>query len=286
MRPPIIPAERREWSMSDGYLVRGRVWLPTQPDRQHAVLYLHGIQSHGEWFEGSASLLADAGGSVVILPDRRGSGLNQEARGDTPSWKRWLEDLDEIAAWAAREYDIRHFDLVGVSWGGKLATAWARLHSDIVRRILLIAPGLFPAVDVGWRERFQIGRCLLTNPGRRFPIPLNDPALFTNNPLGREFIAKDALKLTDATARFFWHSRLLDRQLLHIKAGSFQTHLTLILAEHDRIIHNTLTSMWVTRISGGGAEIESDTGSAHTLEFEADSAVFDAMLRDWVTTIR
>ena len=188
--------------MSDGYLVRGRVWEPVNRAVTSAVIYLHGIQSHGGWFEWSASLLAQSG-RAVILPDRRGSGLNQAQRGDTTSWQRWLTDIDELAAWSAAQYGSQSFDLVGVSWGGKTALAWSLKNPIRVRKILLIGPGLFPAVDVGWSTRLKIGRALLTDAARQFEIPLNNPELFTDNLAGQKFITADNLKLTNATARFF-----------------------------------------------------------------------------------
>src|SRR5262245_32114866 len=152
MRAPLTPPTFRTWMMSDGYEIQGRVWNPNPTgegvggphDEQaaaddhgtrvasgthspplggvgsdrHAYLYFHGIQSHGGWFEWSASILAQDG-SPVIVPDRRGSGLNREARGDTPSIERWLDDVDEIATWVEREFDITKLRIVGVSWGGK-----------------------------------------------------------------------------------------------------------------------------------------------------------------------
>ncbi|MBU0618189.1 MAG: alpha/beta hydrolase, partial [Planctomycetes bacterium] len=111
MRPPLIPPVFQRWTMSDGYLLRGRVWSPSLGDASRAIIYLHGIQSHGGWFEWSASVLASAG-CTVVLPDRRGSGLNDAHRGDTPSWQRWLLDIDELAAWTQAEFGAERIDLV------------------------------------------------------------------------------------------------------------------------------------------------------------------------------
>ncbi|HMQ16427.1 MAG TPA: hypothetical protein PKC49_10665, partial [Phycisphaerae bacterium] len=62
MRSPLSPPKLIQWTAADGYVLSGRVWTPAQtPARSPAVLYLHGIQSHGGWFEWSASLLAQAG---------------------------------------------------------------------------------------------------------------------------------------------------------------------------------------------------------------------------------
>jgi len=73
--------------MSDGYALAGRIWTPEVPagGGDHAgtpahandatvrwpmrvILYLHGIQSHGGWFEWSASRLAAAGHIVLLAP--------------------------------------------------------------------------------------------------------------------------------------------------------------------------------------------------------------------------
>ncbi len=268
--------------MSDGYAVRGRVWPPTRRARSHAVIYLHGIQSHGGWFAWSASLLAEHG-CPVVLPDRRGSGLNDAARGDTPSAERWLLDIDELATWAQREYGAADFDVVGVSWGGKLALAWALRRAERVARLLLIGPGLFPAVDVGWWKRLQIGLSLLTGGKRTFAIPLDDPALFTDNPEGQAFIANDPLKLARATARFFWHSRRLDQRLLRTRAGGLRAETTLVLAGEDRIIRNQPTEAWLQHAAGPNGLVVRFPQAAHTLEFAADPQEFGDLVGRWVS---
>ena len=280
MPPPDTPPVFHEWSMSDGYTLRGRIWPASSSKADRAILYLHGIQSHGGWFEWSAARLAESG-RAVILPDRRGSGMNAEARGDVPSWSRWLSDLDDIASWTSHEFQVSRFDVVGISWGGKPALAWGMRRPELVERVLLIAPGIFPAVDVGIRARFQIVRSLLTDPGRKFPIPLSEPALFTDNPTARKFISEDPLKLTEATARFFWHSRELDRILARKKPSECRATLTLALAEHDKIIRNSLTHKWINKISAGAAVVHELAGAAHTLEFEEAIAPYKSLLCDW-----
>ena len=267
--------------MRDGYIVGGRVWRPGGNQPERAILYLHGIQSHGGWFEWSAAQLA-TGRSLVILPDRRGSGVNAQARGDTPAARRWLEDLDEIAAWATREFGVRRFWVVGVSWGGKLAVAWTLKQSERVERVLLIAPGFFPGVDVGVWARIQIGLAMLTRPARLFPIPLNDPALFTEHPAGQRFIADDPLKLTHATARFFYESARLDRQLARVRPRSLQAEITLALAGRDRIIRNTPTQAWLAKVAVRAPAVHTFPAASHTLEFEPDLAPFAALLERWL----
>jgi alpha-beta hydrolase superfamily lysophospholipase len=280
MRTPLTPPEFRSWKVSDGAELRGRLWPPQAVPAPWAILYLHGIQSHGGWFAWSASLLA-RGGVPVLLADRRGSGLNAAARGDTPAAARWLADLDELADWAAHEWGVQHFAVVGVSWGGKLACAWAVRRPQRAARLLLIAPGLFPAVDVELLTRLRIGAALLRSPQRAFPIPLDDPALFTDNPAGRTFIADDSLKLTHATARFLYESTRLDRALRRAAPGSLPADTTLLLAARDRIIRNAPTIAWLQRTAAQSPTVHTLAAAAHTLEFEADVGPFAQLLRHW-----
>ena len=280
MRPPLIPPQMREWTLGDGYVLRGRVWESLTRERSRTVVYLHGIQSHGGWFEWSASLLAQQG-CHVILPDRRGSGLNGAARGDTPSAERWLEDIDELAAWGQRDLGATQFDVVGASWGGKLALAWSLRHPQQVGKLLLIGPGLFPAVDLSPLGRIRVGLSLLTGGRRTFAIPLNDPALFTDNAAGQAFIADDHLKLTRATARFLWHSERLSRRLLRTDAGALRAETTLVLAGKDRIILNGPTEEWVRRVADHDVKVVALAEAAHTLELAADPTALRELITQW-----
>jgi acylglycerol lipase len=277
MRTPDAPPEFCRWTMSDGCELRGRLWRG--PAARRSILYLHGIQSHGGWFEWSAARLA-ATGATVLLPDRRGSGLNSAARGDVPNWRRWLVDVDEHAAWLAAQTGRPRCDMVGVSWGGKLATAWALTRPAQIDRLLLIAPGLFPQVDVGWLNRARIGVALLAAPTRLLPIPLSDPALFTAGAAGQAFIAQDLLKLTHATARFFYQSTRLDALLVRAAARALAAPTTLVLADRERIVRNRPTRAWLERIVAQPPVIRT-LAAAHTLEFEDAPAEFETLLAAW-----
>ncbi len=284
MRTPLIPPELHSWTMSDGYVLRGRLWRPVRGGTGRGVLYLHGIQSHGGWFEWSASLIA-AGGNAVLLADRRGSGLNTEAHGDTPSADRWLEDVGELSDWLSTECGVTQRAMVGVSWGGKLAAAWALRYPERVRHLLMIAPGLFPAVDVGLARRIHIGVSLLARPTLPVPIPLDDPALFTQDAMGQAFIANDNLKLTHATARFFYESSRLDHRLVRSASGTLRAKTTLVLAGCDRIIRNAPTVAWLTRIAEHSPAIHTFSESAHTLEFEPKPDDFGRLVERWGSDI-
>ena len=212
--------------MSDGYELRGRVWPGAAGGA--AIIYLHGIQSHGGWYEWSGSKLAETG-ATVIMPDRRGSGVNAARRGDVPEVDRWLRDIDELADWACESAERRRVALVGVSWGGKLAALWAYERKPAATDLLMIAPGLFPQVDLRMAGKLSVAWSIVRGGDGMFEIPLVDPALFTENDLGQAFIANDDLKLTHVTARFLLCSARLDRRLVRIPDAGLSVRCTLVL---------------------------------------------------------
>ncbi|MFW6154079.1 MAG: alpha/beta fold hydrolase [Planctomycetota bacterium] len=242
------------------------------------VLLLHGIASHPGWFETSARALA-AAGHVVYSVTRRGSGTNTDDRGHARSVDQLLDDLDRAVDTAVADSGRRRVHLVGISWGGKYAACWALdpARAERLGAMVLVAPGLAARVTLPLELRLAVAVCAVLLPRRRFPIPLNDPALFTDTPEGRRFIADDPHRLTRATARFLAVSRLMDRRLAAAATGAIETPTTLLLAERDRIIDNRATATLLQRLTDGSLRTSVLPG-AHTLAFEPDPAVYLAAL--------
>lgn len=309
MRPPLSPPVALAWTMSDGCRINGRSWnfpvrspdhgpIPSASLAAHpgltsriarpGVLYLHGIQSHGGWYEWSASVLADAG-LAVLMPDRRGSGANLVDRGDVASVQRWFDDLGEHAAWMSA-HGADCVGVVGVSWGGKLALAWLiesqrSVQFRTLSNLLLIAPGIFPQVGIGLAGRLAVAWSWIADPTRLFELPLTDAALFTENPTGRSFIDADPLKLTHVTGRFLVHSHSLDRRLASLPSASIHSSTTLLLGQRDRIIRNDATQRWLSRVCSTPAEVHVLPAGHHTLEFGFDVSEFESYLREWARTL-
>lgn len=266
--------------MSDGYTIRGRTWNLSGSAERTPVLYLHGIQSHGGWYEWSGSLLA-AQGHSVMMPDRRGSGFNFRKRGDVTRNERWLDDVSEHVAWLCKQTGSEQVAIVGVSWGGKLAASWAYKNPALTEKLLLIGPGIFPRVDLKWSEKCGVGAALIKSPGQYFPIPLNDAELFTSNKDGQTFIEQDELTLRDVTARFLIQSRKLDRELQRLPENALNVPICLLLSEKDRIIDNGKTRDWAQRVCKTSPLVVDFPAERHTLEFSHNREAFAASLERW-----
>ena len=274
-----------EFTASDGYVWRYRRYPPRSPIKAE-VVFIHGIQSHAGWYEYSCQHLAAAGFGVAFL-DRRGSGVNQKDRGDAPSFRRLLDDVAEYLAKVPRTITWDRAParlplvLAGISWGGKLAVALERRHPALVDGLMLLCPGFYPRVHLTLGQRLGIFATRWLRPRKLFPIPLNDPELFTTNPRWQQFLRDDPLRLHRSTARLLLESARLDGYLRFVPKY-VQIPVLVLLAENDRIIHNAKTRTFVDRLATKDKQIIEYAGASHTLEFEAEPDRFIDDMKNWL----
>jgi alpha-beta hydrolase superfamily lysophospholipase len=271
-------AELATFRTSDGYSFYYRRFAPRSVPRARLV-FLHGVRSHGGWYERSCGEFARRGYEVFFL-DRRGSGLNTAHRGDAPNFRRLLDDVAEFVQSLRVERSWLPVFVCGISWGGKLAVGLPYRKPGLVDGIVLLCPGLAPKVKPPLPRRLRIALASRLRPDNRFPIPLNDAELFTSSAEWQLFIDADPFGLKLATARFLFNSFALDIYLRRA-AKRVTVPTFLMLAEKDRIIDNARTMAFVARFPGDKSVIE--YGDAHhTLEFEpSDHPWIDDMGR-WV----
>jgi alpha-beta hydrolase superfamily lysophospholipase len=281
MTTTALPYTIESFTTGDGYRCQYRRYAPPSAPRAEVVC-VHGIQSHAGWYETSCTRLAQAGFAVSFL-DRRGSGLNEKARGDAPSFRRLLDDLADFLR-PLREQDracgLPVF-LVAISWGGKLATALQRRHPGLVDGLALLCPGFFAKVRPPFRQRLHILWSRLVAPRRLFPVPLSDPALFTASPHWQQFLRDDPLSLRQATARLLLESARLDGYLRFVKKH-VTVPILLLLAGKDRIIDNERTRRYVEHFAGTDKQVIEYPEAHHTLEFEPEPDRFLDDLRGWL----
>ena len=264
---------------SDGYEFYYRRWEPHGRPRAR-IVFVHGIRSHGGWYERSCSQLAEAGFEVYFL-DRRGAGLNTAHRGDAPNFRRLLDDVTEFVIDLRRERAWLPVILAGISWGGKLAIAVPYRRPGLVDGVVLLCPGIVPIVAPPFVQRARIALARIARPGKFFPIPLNEPDLFTASPDWQRFIDADRHGLRLATARFLFSSFSLD---IYLKRASkqFTVPVLLMLAGQERVIDNAGTRRFALRFPSRDVRIIDYPAAHHTLEFEEPGHPFVADLAKWV----
>lgn len=275
----MIEPVTRHFNASDGYPLHVTSWPSESPPTAICVI-LHGVQSHAGWYPNLGRILAGSG-IETHFPDRRGSGSNDQERGHCPSSLRLINDVTEFCEEVRQILPGIPLVLAGISWGGKLVVVSAARGPELIDGIALICPGLQPRVGVSTAERLRIALAYFTNRRARFPIPLADPALFTNNPDAQQFIAEDPLGLRDATAGLLAASTFLDRRARKAPPNVHQP-LLLMLAGHDRIVDNERTRAYVQKLASRDSTVIDYPEAHHTLEFETDPDQYAKDLGSWI----
>lgn len=269
-----------EHTASDGYRWRYRRYLPEGRPKAEVVC-LHGIQSHAGWYDFSCRQLQQAGYAVSFL-DRRGSGMNQEQRGDTPGFRRLTDDVAEYLQELKRQNPTLKTFVVAISWGGKLAVALEWRHPGLMDGLALLCPGFYPRVQPPLGSRLAILWARLLAPRKLFPIPLSDPELFTATPRWLQFLREDPLALHKATARLLVSSVQLDVVCRRRAYRGVRVPVLLLLAGRDRIIDNARARGYVERFPSPDREVIEYPDAHHTLEFEPDPERFVSDLVGWL----
>ncbi len=245
------------------------------------IVFIHGIQSHGGWYETSCKKFAQAGYRVLFL-DRRGSGLNEVSRGDSPSFRTLLDDLKEFLQYQRKEIAGSTPLILGaISWGGKIAFGLEIRMANLVDGFILLAPGFCPKIQPTRKERFFIALGSLFSPRRLFNIPLNDPELFTSNPVAQKFLKEDPFALRKATARFLLDSVRLDFYL-RIFRTKISKPILLLIAGQDKIIDNEKTIAFVKRFASGSLTVKEYAEAHHTFEFEPEPQKHIEEIEEWL----
>lgn len=274
------PFEIASFVTSGGYKLHYRHFQPVGMSKG-TIVFIHGIQSHGGWYETSCKKFAQAGYRVLFL-DRRGSGLNEVSRGDSPSFRTLLDDLKEFLQYQRKEIaGATPLILGAISWGGKIAFGLEIRMASLVDGFILLAPGFCPKVHPTRKERFFIALGSLFSPRRLFNIPLNDPELFTSNPAAQKFLKEDPLALRKATARFLLDSVRLDFYL-RIFRTKISKPILLLIAGQDKIIDNEKTIAFVKRFASGSLTVKEYPEAHHTFEFEPEPQKHIEEIEEWL----
>ena len=276
-KPATAAAPRiAQYKAAGGYPSFVRIWDVPNPVAR--VVYLHGIISHGGWYRDSCRCLAEAGCEVHFL-DRRGSGLNGKDRGDVDHFQTWIDD---VAIYLERLGSDVPRILLGVSWGGKLALAIARHAPHLIDAFAMLCPGMFAQRGANRLQRRLLPIANRTPArNRRIKIPLQDPALFTDSPDWRTYIARDPLVLREITLRFALADMQFEASLLD-SARHIHTPALLMLAGRDRIVGNDRLRTFFGELASSQKELIEYPEAAHTLEFEPDPVPYFRDLTRWI----
>ncbi len=240
-----------------------------------AVTLVHDAGDHGARYLDTARVLA-AARLAVALPDLRGHGKSEGARGHSAGIAEVLRDLDAVQDHLAYRLPVAPKVLVGVGLGALYALRYTLDKPGNVAALVLISPR--------WRPQFR--------------APAQPSGLFKMfkklAPDAPGAIGNDTAKLfADPSARQAWgsdplvHDVITLRAIEHVGAvaGDVERRLaqvsvpTLVLHGDSRETSDPA----ITQSSGGSSvEVRSIEGARHGLLHDTGHARVAESLRDWI----
>jgi alpha-beta hydrolase superfamily lysophospholipase len=267
-------------SAADGTALFCRLW--SGKSDLPVLIYLHGIEGHGQWFSNTAARLAESG-VTVYAPDRRGAGLSGGERGSVSDMRVWLTDLELLLIKVKERHPEAPLFLAGNCWGARLAIAG--LQSPLVaglglKGLVLICPALFVKIDVGLLTKLSIAWSYLTGSKVLFDLPIS-PDMFTRDAHYLSFIENDPLRLTAASASF-----LIEGLKLATVAGKSHNVLglpvLLLQAGRDRIVDLPRLRRWFDKLGSKGKQLVVFPEAEHSLDFDSCADEYGDYLADWL----
>ena len=272
-----MSVEIKHFIARDNKPVFYRQW---QGDTDKPILvYLHGIESHTEWFIDTAQKLKDKGLSVYAM-ERRGSGVNKEDRGHMENYQVLVEDLRETIELIRTENPGQKVYLIGLCWGGKLAVTFSSEYQDLIDGLILISPALKTQIDLSLPQKLNVLCSAFLKPKKLIDIPI-EPEMFTKNPKYLDFIKNDTHRLTRATARFFFETNKMDMRILKTPS-KIKVPVVLFMAGNDCVVDNDGVKKWFDRCGSLDKTSKMYQGSCHSLEFEEEAEGLVGDITNWI----
>jgi alpha-beta hydrolase superfamily lysophospholipase len=142
---PPVSAEQLHLRTDDGLDLLIRKWSPVAAPTR-AMVVAHGLGEHSGRYQHLGTWFAEHGFAVYAV-DHRGHGQSGGKRGDGRDADQLVADLDKIVDLATREIG-GPVVLVGHSFGGLIAVAYAMAHPEKIERLVVSAPAFKVKAEV------------------------------------------------------------------------------------------------------------------------------------------
>jgi alpha-beta hydrolase superfamily lysophospholipase len=270
--------EINSYTAGDGRKLHYREWPKWNP--VGIVVCLHGIRSHSAWYMESCAYL-NKKGYRVLFPDRRGSGLNREIGFSGFGYDIWIKDIEELIKQKLGRVQNIPVHLMGISWGGRLAVVLAEKRGIKVKSLILSAPGLSSLIDFPAGKKARILLSAFFSAEKMFPVPLEDPALFTNDPDEQNYIMDDKLSKREAEAGYLLESWKLEKEACR-SLKTLSLPVFLMLAGRDRIVDNDEVKKMFSSCKSSDKLLKIYPVAAHTLEFDYAKEEYFGDILKWL----
>jgi len=259
---------------------RGYAWR--NPTATAALVLVHGLQSHAQWFAEAGELLWERGFSVYAL-DRRGSGSSPGVRGDIGDYRQWYAEVEAVVRLAESEQPGIGVHLVGHCFGADVALGTLLAGRVKARSLVMLTPGFYVLPDYTVIEKIRIGVSAYLAPQARFRVPQDD-SLFSRDRQVVDWIAADEYGARTLTARCLMQINAMLANLRR-RAGELSTPLLVLEAAHDRLSDNRRNRALLEHALAGRYSHKTFDAEHFLLAEQCRDQVIDALVQ-WLEDTR
>ena len=263
---------------ADGLDLFVRHWGDGVPHVRTFVL-VHGLGEHSGRYQHFAEWFT-ARGAEVYAVDQRGHGRSGGARGDAPSLEALLADIDAVVG-RAREERGGPVILVGHSFGGLLAIAYALRYPDHIERAIFSAPLLVVKVKVpAWKH--AVANVLPKVAPRVSLSNQVDPNLLSHDPAIAAAYAGDPLVHDRITAGLY-ASTIAKGEAYIAGAAELRVPFLLMHGRDDQIVDPLGSERFFARATAPGRALCLYPGMYHEIFNEVEHEQVFADIESWLT---
>jgi alpha-beta hydrolase superfamily lysophospholipase len=264
---------------ADGLDLFLRRWQAQGVPPQWTFVIVHGLGEHGGRYRQLAEWFTPQGATVYAM-DQRGHGRSGGQRGHAPSLSALLEDIDRVVQRAIAESG-GPLVLIGHSFGGLLAIAYALDRPARLERAVFSAPALVPKVRVpAWKQALA-GVLPKIAPKTSFANEI-DPRVLSNDPAVAPAYTADPLVHKQITAGLY-ASTIARGESFIARAPELRVPFLLLHGRDDQIVDPVGSQRFFAAATAPGRAFCLYPGLYHEIFNEVERAKVFQDVESWLT---
>jgi alpha-beta hydrolase superfamily lysophospholipase len=264
---------------ADGLDLYLRRWEKEGVPHQWTFVVVHGLGEHSGRYQRLAEWFTPRGATVYAM-DHRGHGRSGGQRGHAPSLKALLDDTDLVVK-RARVDSGGPLVLIGHSFGGLLAIAYALDRPDRIDKAVFSAPALVARVKVpAWKQ--ALARVLPTiAPKASFANEIDANVLSHDPTIGPAYTT-DPLVHNQITAGLYANSIARGEEFIR-RAPELRVPFLLMHGRDDQIVDPAGSQRFFARATAPDRAFCLYPGLYHEIFNEVDHERVFQDIESWLT---